>query len=136
MPNHETTSPDHDHLHLVHRADHDHPMGDFFRPGGDLQRRSRRATVHRSVARFHERSFVFSHREYGLLLHFAHDFDHTLLRFDLDQSVEKTHPDGYERRPNGTHATEVESESGQDVGSRGDSIRLVVATFVRDFRPD
>lgn len=111
MSNNETPRQNHDNIHMVHRLDHHHPLGDILRPGGDLQRCPRRPTLHRSLARFPERSPLLSDRQHGILLHPTHDSHHHVLRPDLDQGLEEEHPDGHKGCADGTDATEVEGQS-------------------------
>lgn len=136
MSNHETPREDNDRLHLVHRFNDDPPLGHILRPGGHLRRRAGRPVVHRSMAGFHERSPLLLNRQPGLLLHLTNDPHHSMLRFNLDQSVETQHPDRHQRRTDGKDAAEIESQGGEDAGRRGDIIRVILATLIRNLRED
>lgn len=54
----------------------------------------------------------------------------------MGQGMAEAHPHRHQGRPNGTNATEIQSESGQNVGGRRDFIRVILAAALRDLCPD
>lgn len=136
MPNHETPRTDNDHLHLVHRPNDDPSLGHILRPGCHLWRRAGRPIVHRSVAGLHERSSLLPDRQPGLLLYPTDDPHYTMLRFDLDQSMEKKYTDRHQGRTDGENAAEIEGQGGKDVGGGSNTVRIVMAAIIRDLRED
>lgn len=68
------------------------------------------------------------------MLRATDDPDLNVLHIDLDQSVTPEHPFGHEGRPDGSHATDVQSQSDQDAGCCGDNFCLVLAAVVCDIR--
>lgn len=66
------------------------------------------------------------------MLRSTNDPDIDVLRSDMDKSMEKTHSERHERRPDGKNTAEVEGEGCQDAGRRRHPLRPLVASVVHN----
>lgn len=121
---------------LVHRPHNNFPVAPLLRPGRHLQRRSRPEALPGGVAAPEGRHPLLPDRQSDPVLRTPHDPHLPLLHPDLDQSVAEAHTLGHEGRPDGEDTAEIEGEGGENAGRRGDTLRPLVAAFVRDLHGD
>lgn len=113
VTNFKTTGSPYDPVHMGNCTGLHNTVGAFLRigTGSYLSQITGRYVVPRNMATRLGRCPIFSVGQFNSLLYPANAIDHTLLCADLGESVETIDTGRLKRRPNGSHATEIENKS-------------------------